>query len=111
MPTALKILGQVNPAAATYVNLYTVPGSTTTVVSTLVICNRSATSATIRVAVEPSGAGSPVANEYYIYYDLIIPGNETFTSTMGMSLGAADEITVYTNNATVSFSAFGQEIT
>jgi len=111
MPTTLKILGQSNPAATNYANLYTVPGATSAVVSTLVICNRSSISATIRVAVEPSGAGSPVANEYYIYYDLIIPGNETFTSTIGLSLGAADEITVYTDNATVSFSAFGQEIT
>jgi hypothetical protein len=109
MATALKVLGQSAPAAATLTTLYTVPSSTQAVSSTHVICNRSATATTIRVAVRPAGAG--ISNEHYLYYDLNIPGNETFVATIGIALETTDVVSVYATLATVSFNLFGQEIT
>ena len=49
MPTAYKILGQVATATAgatTEATLYTVPSSTSTVVSSIVITNQAASAAT-----------------------------------------------------------------
>jgi hypothetical protein len=40
MATTYKVLGQLNPAATTPTTLYTVPASTSTVVSTITICNQ-----------------------------------------------------------------------
>lgn len=102
-----KVLGQSAPSAATLTTLYTVPSTTETVVSTLTICNRSATATTIRVAVRPAGAS--ISDEHYLYYDLTIPGNETFATTIGMTLATTDVVSVYALLATVSFSLFGQD--
>lgn len=107
MASTLKVLGQLDPTATTNTTLYTVPAATMTVVSSLVICNRSSSASNIRVAVRPAGA--TIDNKHYLYYDLVVPGNDTFAATLGISLGATDVVTVYTSNATVSFSLFGQE--
>ena len=70
------------PSATTPTTLYTVPASTDTVLSSIMICNRSATHATYRVAIRALGAA--VANEHYIYYDEILAGNSTFAATLGI---------------------------
>ena len=109
MPTALKVLGQVAPSAATLTTLYTVPASTTVSTSSIVICNRSATATSFRVAVRPAGAG--ISDEHYIYYDVAIPGNDTFIATVGISMEALTVVSVYATLATLSCSIYGQEIT
>lgn len=109
MATELKILGQSNPSAATLTTCYTVPSATTSVVSSLVICNRSATATSFRVAVRLAGAS--ISNEHYIYYDVMIGGNDTFIATIGATLGATDVISVYATLATLSFNLFGQQNT
>lgn len=109
MATIRKVLGQQNPTAATLTTLYTVPSSTSTVCSTISICNRSATATSFRVAVRPAGAA--IANEHYIYYDVTIAGNDTFMATFGMTLATTDIVTVYATLATLSFNLFGQETT
>lgn len=109
MTTTLKVLGQSAPSAATLTTLYTVPASTSTVVSTLTVCNRAAAATSFRVAVRKTGAG--ISNEQYIYYDLDIPGNDTFAATLGISLGATDVVSVYATLATLSFNLSGQENT
>ena len=102
-----KVLGQSNPGAATLTTLYTVPASTSTVVSTITVCNRSATATSFRIAVRPSGAG--ISNEHYIYYDVTIAGNDTFAATIGITLAQNDVVSVYATLATLSFNIFGQE--
>ena len=109
MANTLKVLGQSNPSATTLTTLYTVPAATSTVCSSIVICNRSATATTFRVAVRPSGAS--IANEHYIYYDVTIAGNDTFIATIGISLSTTDVVSVYATLATLSFNLFGQELT
>lgn len=108
MASIYKVLGQISSTAATANTLYTVPSGTNTVVSTMVVCNRGAVSDTFRLAVRPAGAS--LSNEHYIAYDTTIPGNETISLTIGMSLGASDVITVYGETANISFTAFGVEI-
>lgn len=106
--TTLKVLGQSAPSATTETDLYTVPGGKTTVCSTLMVCNRSATATTFRVSVSVSGGAT--ATKDYLYYDVPIGGNDTFAATIGIALGAADKVRVYAGAATLSFNLFGQEV-
>ena len=107
MANTLSILGQSYPAAATPADLYTVPAATSTVTSTLLICNTSVTATTIRVAVRK--AGLALTNKQYIYYDVLIAGNDTITLTAGLTLAATDIITVYNTAGTCAFAVYGQE--
>lgn len=109
MATTLKVLGQVSPLAATLTTLYTVPGATSAVCTTLFVCNRSAVATSFRVAVRPGGAA--ISNEHYRYYDVAIAGNDTFAATVGITLAATDVVSVYATLATLSFNLDGQEIT
>jgi len=107
MATQIKVLGQSAPAAATLTTLYTTPASTSTVSSSITVCNRSATATTFRVAIIPSGQS--ISDKHYIYYDVAIPGNDTFIATVGMTLATGDVVKVYATLSTLSFSLFGQE--
>jgi len=109
MTTTYKVLGQVAPSANTDTDLYTVPGSTQTVASTLVICNQNATNITYRVAVRPAGAA--IATKHYISYDVMLPPNSNDFLTLGLSLAATDVVTVRANTANVSFNLSGAELT
>ena len=102
------MLGQSNPSATTATSLYTVPAATQTIVSTITVCNQSATAATYRIAVRVAGAA--LAANQYVAYDVSLPGNATDTLTLGVTLGATDVITVYASTANLSFNAFGSEI-
>jgi glucose-6-phosphate dehydrogenase assembly protein OpcA len=108
MPTTYKVLGQSNPSATTATSLYTVPASTQAIVSTITVCNQAATAATYRIAVRVNGA--TLAASQYVAYDVSLPGNASDTLTLGITLGAADIITVYASTATMSFAAFGSEL-
>jgi hypothetical protein len=109
MPTTYKVLGQVAPSVTTATTLYTVPASTSTVISTVNVCNRGAAVASFRLAVRPAGA--TLANEHYLAYDVGIPANDSIAVTIGVSLAATDVVTVYAGTSTMSFAAFGAEIT
>lgn len=108
MTTSYGVLGQSNPSATTLTDAYTVPGATQTVISTIVICNRSATPTSYRISVAVAGAAD--ANEQYLAFDVDINGNSSNTLTLGITLNAADVIRVYATLATLSFNIFGAEI-
>ena len=55
-------------------------------------------------------AGAALAATQYIAYDVSLPANATDTLTLGVTLGATDVITVYASSATMSFNAYGSEI-
>jgi hypothetical protein len=103
-----KILGQVAPNATTETDLYTVPASTETIVSTINVCNRSGTDATFRIAISANGAAT--ANKDYLAYDVVCPGNGVNAFTLGITIDASDKIKVYASTANLSFNAFGTEI-
>lgn len=108
MPVAYKVLGQANPAATTATTLYTAPGATSAVISTINVCNQAASSATFRIAVRPAGA--TLAAAHYLAYDVTIAANDSIALTLGITLAATDVVTVYASSATMSFAAFGTEL-
>jgi len=108
MTNTYKPLGQVNPAATTATTLYTVPAATSAIVSSLAICNQGGAAATFRIAIRPAGAA--LAAQHYISYDTVLYQNDTIFMTLGITLAATDVVTVYASAGTVSFSAFGCEI-
>lgn len=107
MATTRKVLGQSAPAANTDTDLYVVPAATSTVTSTLVVCNRGATGATFRVAVRPAAA--TLANAHYVYFDIQLQPGDSFAATIGMTLAATDVVTVRSSTTDLSFSLFGEE--
>ena len=109
MATTYKILGQINPTANTATTLYTVPASTQTVISTIAVCNQSNTATTFSLAVQPAGAA--IASKHYINYQTSIPGNDTITLTIGLTLGNTDVISANVGSSTISVHAYGSEIT
>lgn len=108
MAEAIKVLGQVDPAATTLTPLYTVPASTEAVCSTLVICNRNSSSVTIRVSVAVAGAADDPVQ--YIWYDKSVPKNESIFATIGLTLATTDVVRVYASTTGVTFSLFGTEV-
>ena len=108
MATTYKVLGQSNPSATTNTTLYTVPSATSAVVSTITVCNQASTAGSFRLAIRPAGA--TLAAQHYIAYDTPIAANDTVALTLGITLATTDVITVYASSASMSFSAFGSEI-
>lgn len=108
MATAYKVLGQSAPSATTDTDVYTVPSSTSAIVSTITACNRSAAAVTYRIAVRPAGA--TIANEHYLAYDVSLAANDSVNLTLGVTLATTDVITVYASDGNLSFSVFGSEI-
>lgn len=106
--TTYKILGQSAPAATTETALYTVPASTESIISTIVICNRGASAATYRIYVAANGAAA--ANNQYLVYDANINAKETVALTLGLTLDSSDVLRVYASTADLSFNAFGTEV-
>lgn len=109
MPQAHKVLGQISPSANTLTTLYTVPSSTQAIVSTIAICNQNATAATYRVAIRPAGAS--ITAVHHLVFDSTVPANDTITLTLGLSLATTDVISVQASATSVSFHAYGVEIT
>lgn len=107
--TITLVRKQVAPAATTPTTLYTVPAATSTAISTILVCNRSSTPATYRIAIRALGAA--VANEHYCYYDCTLAGNDTFAATLGQVCIATDIIEVYASTANLTFQLSGSENT
>ena len=93
---------------ASLVTLYTVPSATSTVCSTLVICNQGA-STVFRVAVRPAGAA--LEPKHYLIVDNTINQYDSVFLTLGVSLATTDVVSVYAGATSVSFSLFGSELT
>lgn len=108
MADALKILAQNNPAATTWVDIYTVPASTATSISSLVVCNIASSATTFRIAA--GAGGNPPATAEMLYYDITIQGNQTFVATIGITLETGKKIAAYAGNGNLVFNAFGVEV-
>jgi hypothetical protein len=108
MPTTYKVLAQSNPSATTATTLYTVPSSTSTVVSTITVCNQAGSAGSFRIAVRPGGA--TLAAQHYVAYDVAIAANDTTAITLGLTLATTDVVTVYASSTSLSFNAYGSEI-
>lgn len=108
MAVAYKVLGQSAPAATTLTDAYTVPASTEAIISSIVVANRGATDATFRIAVRPNGAAA--SNQHYIAYDTPITANDSVALSLGITVDAADVVSVYASNTNLSFNVYGSEV-
>jgi len=108
MATVYKVLAQA-VSTTSEATLYTTPALTSTVVSTIVIANQTASAATFRIVVRPSADGSTTA-KHYIAYDITVGASDTTALTLGITLAAGDLIRVLASTTTCSFSVFGSEI-
>ena len=78
-------------------------------VSSIAITNQAASSATFRIAVRPSADATTTA-KHYLVYGTTVGAADTVVLTIGVTLAASDKIQVYGSSATLSFSAYGSEI-
>ena len=108
MPTTYKVLGQSYPTANTDTALYTVPSSTSAVVSTISICNLGGAEDGVSVAIRPNG--ETLANKHYVLFNELISVGQNISLTLGITLGDTDVITIKSANGTSSFNAFGTEL-
>ena len=108
MANAYKVLGQSDLPATTLTDVYTVPSATETVISTVILANRTASAETFRIAIRPNGA--TVSDEHYIAYDVPLAANDSTTLTLGITLDAADVLSVYASAVDMSVNVFGTEI-
>lgn len=103
-----KVLGQTAPAATNYTTaLYTVPGGSSAIVSTITVANISASSDTFRIRIAVADAATN--NKQYLFYDTPVSANSTLTLTLGLTVAATDVIYAGSASGNCSFSAFGQE--
>ena len=112
MPTVYKQLGAAagNGTIATGANLYSASGTagTSTVVSSIVICNTSSTSATYSIAINT--ASGTYASGRYVVFQATIAGNDTVALTLGLVLDPTNRyLNVSSSANTVNFSVYGAE--
>lgn len=111
--TTYRVLGRVAPTTINTLNtLYTVGFGTSAigaVVSSLTICNQTASVGTYTIAIQPGGAA--IVPKNYIAYGATIAAQETIALTIGMTLSSNDVVSVSASNTSTSFNLFGSEIT
>ena len=110
MAKTYKRLGAAAVTANTDTTLYTVPGSTSTIVSEITICNIGSTERTFRLA-HVDGAIGNIANEDYKFYDTIIAGNASVLLNPGYAMAATHTLLVRASHAEIVFSCSGVEVT
>ena len=108
MPTTYKVLSQTAPATDTLTTAYTVPASTSTVISSIVVTNYGVSPAGYRISIAKAGAAD--AQVQYIAYDITISENDATALTLGVTLATTDVVRVFSSTGTVNFNIFGSEI-
>ena len=109
MASTYKTLAQNIPSATTLTAAYTVPAATSSVLSTVTVCNEANTATTYRLSVALAGAAD--ATKQYIAYDVALAANSTQTLTLGITLATTDVFRVYSASGSVAFNVFGVELT
>jgi hypothetical protein len=111
MARTYKILGQSNPSANVLTTLYTVPSGNSAIISSITVANLDedpTDGGAFRISVNTSSAA--VSNASYIAYGVNVPGRDTITLTLGITLNAGSIVSVNANSSLLAFSAFGTEI-
>lgn len=108
MANTYKPTGQANPLPSVLTDLYTVPALTSTIVSSIVICNQNSFIARYRIALAIAGAADDRA-QYLVYDERLLP-NETKSLTIGQAMATTDVLRVRSDLGNVSFNASGVEM-
>ena len=108
MPITYKILGQTTPGTAVG-DLYTVPASTSAIVSTVTASNVNGTACNISLFVVPSGGTAGITNA--MVWQAQLGANTVQAFTLGITMGAASKLSVQSSaGSAVTYQAFGSEI-
>lgn len=99
MATTLKSLTR-GSFATSSATLYTVPASTTSIVTNITICNASATNQTFNLSFQGSE----------VFYESSLLPNQTAVIDMRQALAAANTITGYASATDVKYHISGAEI-
>jgi hypothetical protein len=111
MSTSYKTLGQITSTGtiSTYDILYSVPLGKSAIVSNIVVCNRSSSSQTFRIAC--SASSSSVLSKEFISFGISVPANDSIPLVMGITLDSTIKFLMCSSSSSsMSFSAFGAEI-
>jgi glucose-6-phosphate dehydrogenase assembly protein OpcA len=111
MASSYKTLGQLDLTSSSLTTLYTVPASTETVISTVVIANRASAADTFRLALRTDG--DAISDKHYLAYDVPVAANDSTTLTLGITMAATDVLSVAAAGTAseLSINAFGAEVT
>ena len=110
MATKYGSLAQVDLTTTALTDIYTVGSGKETVVSTIIIANRTSSADSFRIAVRVDG--DAISNKHYIAYDVPVAANDSTTLTLGITMAATDVLSVKTETADrLSINVFGAEIT
>lgn len=97
-------LGVADLSATTNTTVYTVPATTFSVV-TVSVCNRGATSATVRIALAASA--TPLDSEWLEYDSTVLP--KGVLERTGIVMEAGKLLVVYSSNTSVNAVVMGIE--
>lgn len=104
MATATKVLARTAASLTTTTVLYTVPASTTTVVSSIAITNTASSAGTFTLALGPS------AGQIALHTTTAIAANSTVYIDLKQVLDATNTITGGASATTINFHISGVEI-
>ena len=99
-----------NGTIGTAAELYAASGTaaTSTIISSIVICNTSSSAVTMRLAINPASA-TYAAGEYIIY-DAAIAGNDTLSLTLGLTMDpTARYMNLSSSSTALNVSIYGVE--
>lgn len=108
MAQAHKILGQLSPTANTLTNVYVTGASSTAIVGTITIHNFSDSNSSYSLVVRP--INEALANKHYIIRGGVLPAREQITIAGAVTMNSSAILAANTNGASVSFNAYGVEI-
>lgn len=108
MATTYKILGQVSPTANTLSNVYVVPAATEGIVNSIIISNQTASNASFSIVVRP--IDQSLDSKHFIVRGCVVPASDTMTMTLSLTLPANTILAANTNSSSISFGAYGVEI-
>jgi len=111
MAQTYKRLGAINPSANTQTNVYVVPAATEAVISTITVCNQTSTNASYSLILMPSSIfASPAGAAHFLVRGATVPAADSIILTIGLTANAGSVLAANTSDGSISFAAFGSEI-
>lgn len=110
MAITYKILGQKSSTSWTDLYVPSASPATSSIISSIVVCNTGSIDRKFSVAVVPSSGITPTASSS-LAYDTTVVANDSVVLSFGITLGPGNALRVSASANDVGFSAFGTEIT
>jgi len=109
MAQSYNILGQLSPTANTLTNVYVTGASTSSIVGTIAIHNFSDANASYSLVVRP--INEALATKHFIVRGGVLPAREQISITGAVTMNSNVILAANTSGGSVSFNAYGVEIT